>query len=483
MNFKTQKLTDHFLRTFLDRFTVRDLYRFFSKIGVKASLRECTDYLESCPWVFPLENGTYITKAGAFTDELFSIRPTPQEYDQGLFVPGSRCMPFVDGEMLSSALQFYVDNELLPRKVGVFDSDKAIDFFILYGEEYAPQYIASDPANAAMDMVSRDFELPNKISLSGIDLTPLIEKYGFRKGDRLVCKVRDWNMGIIDVVVMKDGDNQFDRGLEGCARLDWYDNLECALLESFDRMGPCGTMEEQIANVFFENMSVLCGPSCGSVEEYINRYADRVGIEHFGVETRFWFKGQNVPAVGKWNVNLVDSVVGGIGLGFLITPEIIDQYILDMNYLREKDLKKLVENIYPADYVFHKDEKSCIMMELRERDELISQSYNWFADQTKGLVRNQALELFSRVNSLVYRIDVSAGNSIKDFPQQELVILTQLFGHLYKILQSLEDDPTIEDDSDAVLLSLDGMKWNFEDIRGVLEAAVEEHLCNRFKVF
>ena len=103
--------------------------------------------------------------------------------------------------------------------------------------------------------------------------------------------------------------------------------------------------------------------------------------------------------------------------------------------------------------------------------------------RSKGLIRNQALELFSKVNALVYRIDKTAGNTIKDFPQQELVILTQLFGHLYKILQTVEEDPSIEKDTDAVLLSLDGMKWNFEDIRGELEAAVEEHLCNRFKVF
>lgn len=483
MNFKTQAMTEHFLRTFLDRFTVRDMCRFFSKIGVKATARECTDYLEACPWVFPLENGTYITKAGAFTGELFSIRPTPQEYEQGLFVPGSRCMPFVDGEMLSSDLKFFVNNERLQQKTGVFDSDMAIDFFILYGEEYAPQYIAADPANVNMDMAARDFELPNKIAVSGIDMSLLINKYGLRKGDRLLCTVRDWNLGIIDLCVEKDGDNPFDRGLDGGARLDWYDNLECALLESFDRMGPCGTMEEQIANVFFENMSTLCGPSCGSVEEYINRYADRVGIERFGVETRFWFKGQNVPAVGKWNVNLIGSVYGNGGIGFMLSQEILDQYILDMNYLREKDYKKLLEKIYPADYVFHKDEKSCIMMELKERNELISRSYNWFADQSKGLIRNQALELFSKVNALVYRIDKTAGNTIKDFPQQELVILTQLFGHLYKILQTVEEDPSIEKDTDAVLLSLDGMKWNFEDIRGELEAAVEEHLCNRFKVF
>ena len=60
MNTKNQALTDKFLRSFTGYFTVHDMGKFFSEIGVKATKRDCMQYLEDCPWVFCLENGKYI---------------------------------------------------------------------------------------------------------------------------------------------------------------------------------------------------------------------------------------------------------------------------------------------------------------------------------------------------------------------------------------------------------------------------------------
>ena len=200
----SRKIVSRFLRTFEDKFTVRDLVKFFSMVGVKVSAQECHIYLDDNPFVFALEDGSYITRAGAFTGEIFSIRPTAQEFEQGVLVPGSRCMPFVDSEMVSSAMHFYIDGNRLPKKVGTFDCDTAIDMFQLYGEEYAPQYIASDPANRNLDMMSREFDLPNKVNLTGLDMDILINKYGMQLGDRIMCSVSNWDAGIISVLVVRD---------------------------------------------------------------------------------------------------------------------------------------------------------------------------------------------------------------------------------------------------------------------------------------
>lgn len=487
MNIKIQALVDKFLRSCCNRFTAHDMAKFFHSIGVSFNDRESAEYLSNCPWVFALEDGMYMTRAGAFTGEVFSIKPTAEEYEQRILIPGSRCIPFVDSEMLSSSLVFYSGGRKLKSKTGVFDSDLAIDMFIMYGEEYAPQYIAADPANETIDMVSRDFELPNKVQLTGIDLTPLIERQSLQKGDRLLCSVTDWDLGHINVVILHDGDNTFDRGFDGSARLNWYRVLEEALTESFERLGPCGSLEEQLANVFFENMDTLCMPLCGSFEEYLKRYAKNVGLEHFGVETRLWYKGKDVPAVGPWNADDLDFMdkkrytPGNVLLPFTIPADVMEQYVVDMHFSRNVDYKKLLQKMYPHDYVFHKDEKSYILWQIKDIDDYIAKEYNWFADQKAGPVRREALELFSKVNALVYEVDCSS-ESIKQFPQQELVILTQLYSHLYRILQSFNDIESLERDADALLLSLDGMDWNFEDIRGPLEAAVESQRRNRFKV-
>lgn len=482
MDILIQNSVDRFLRTYAEKFTIKDMIKFLGSVGVKVTAQECAALLGESPWVFTLAGGTYVTRAGAFTGEIFSIRPTAKEFEQGVLVPGSRCVPFVDGEMVSSTLSFFINGKKLPKKVGVFDCDTAIDIFQLYGEEYAPQYIASDPANATLDMVSREFDLPNSVCLTGIDMEPLVKDYGFKLGDRILCSVMNWDKGTVQVMVVRDGENKFNRGIEGGAKIMWYENMEAALLESFKRLGPCGSMEEQLGNVFFENSRELCVPLCGSFEEYLNSYSNKVGIEHFGVESRLWYKGEDVPAVGSWNsLGFEGRKLAKAPISFGISQEIMEQYICDMLFRKDTDFDKLIERIYPEDYVFHKDEKSYILEMVKGFYASIKEVYNWFADRIVGKIRQSALELYSKVSTLVYKIDNYA-EDVQNLPQQELVILTQLYGHLYRILHSVDDIDAIERDSDAILMSIDGMKWNFEDIRGTLEAALERQMISRFKV-
>ena len=84
-----------------------------------------------------------------------------------------------------------IDGIRLQRKSATFDSDEAIDKFMLFGEEYAPQYIAADPANEGLDVMAVSGELSNSVNLTGLDMSLLKEQYAFERGDRLVCKVVD----------------------------------------------------------------------------------------------------------------------------------------------------------------------------------------------------------------------------------------------------------------------------------------------------
>ncbi|MBP5747692.1 MAG: hypothetical protein J6W63_04925, partial [Treponema sp.] len=103
------------------------------------------------------------------------------------------------------------------------------------------------------------------------------------------------------------------------------------------------------------------------------------------------------------------------------------------------------------------------------------------ADQDCGEVRAKALGLFSKVNELVFSID-SSSDSMGKFPQQERVVLTQLYSHLVRILHSVAENDHVEEDRAALLLSLEGMEWNFEDICDVLREAVLSQKTNRFKI-
>ena len=267
MYVSTEAIVDQFLRTFPDAFSAHDLSRFLANVGIKAPVAECINYLESNPYVFPLQKKQYMTRAGAFTGSCFSFKPGKREVEQGIFIAGHRCLPFVDSEVLSDSLQFYYNGTRLRNKIVEFESSAALDLFSLYGPEYASQYIASDPANKELDLAKNDFELPGRIHLTAFSLKPILDSCDFHYGDRFLCRLIDWDNGKIEITPLLTRGNRLQIAAADVDRQNWYEILESALLEEFDHMGPCASIEEQLANVFFEHRSELCCVNCGSVEE------------------------------------------------------------------------------------------------------------------------------------------------------------------------------------------------------------------------
>ena len=72
---------------------------------------------------------------------------------------------------------------------------------------------------------------------------------------------------------------------------------------------------------------------------------------------------------------------------------------------------------------------------------------------------------------------------LTDFPQQELVIIVQLFGHVVRIIEEMENF-YIRDrfPFDDVQMSLDGMEETFEDIKGTLSMALEDNTYKNFTI-
>lgn len=486
---KDDNLLQAFLQNFKDVFSLKSYCALMEELGIKVSTREVRQILEDSTNVFSLGNDKYITKAGVFSGAVFSIKPTLKEFEQKAVAIGGRCIPFVDGENFFYGISFYNNGRKLKSKTGTFDSDFAMSIFKLYGLEYAPQYIAADPANAELNISQNDFQLPKKVNLTCFDLAPLIKNGGFKFNDRLICTVEDWCCGKIDVRIEHEEDCSFGRGKSADKRLGWYNKVEEHLLEQFERKGPMSCMEEQLACLFFENMEDLSVDYCGSIEEYLERYARKVDIEDFGVETRLWRKGETVPAVGKWNYSQMAGADRKSILShdyeeivFEIPGFIYDESILDMFYRRENNFSCIIERLFLSHQLFSEDCRNELLLLLKKRSCILVKDYNRFADRIAGRLRQKALVLYSKVVDLVYRID-SENLNLELLPQQELVTLSQLLGHLTGLIQSITNRDNLERDAQNISLSLDGMAWNFESVREELEQELERQHSGRFKVY
>ncbi len=477
-------IIEHFFRTFLDPFSPREFTMLLSRVGLKSSIEESKLFLENHPLVFPLVEGLFITRAAAFTNKLFSFKPTKKEFDKGILIAGCRTMPFTDPEVLSCELTFRFGRMPLERKTAEFDSGTALDFFELCGEEFAVQFIGADPANKDINLYETDFMLPNKVNMSGFSLDSLIKEDGLKYGDRIFCKVTDWDEGIVDIAGIVGRDEPFTVTAKDVEREKWYSTLEEKMLKTFDTVGPCSSIEEQLAIVFGQFSSELCVPSCGSLEEFFKR-TKKIDFETFGVETRLWRKGEKVPAIGDWNrmytpahydKDFIENVVGVDEL-----PEsLVNVFLKDHIYSNTGDLQKTIEKMYPYFYKLPEEKRESMLLHLKHRHDILRRKYNKFADSEIRVLRHKAVELYCKVFELLCAID-TCGGELEDFPQQPLVILSQIYGHVCQILELTETDTAaVVRECNEIMLSIEGMEFNFEEISGLLWAEIDRKCKSRF---
>lgn len=457
-----------------------------SRKGFVLSQKEGEEYLVDSPYVSWIENGKFVTRSAAFTNKFFSFTLTAEEFKNKMFVPGSRFMPFVDEMQNPASWTYFYDGQKIPHRVGTFRKETALDLNILYGEEYEVQYIAADPAMVGYDLASTDFELPSEVKVTGCDLERFIDSNGLRAGDRIVCRVINWDKGWIEIFPQarqrdaESGIVQLDAADH--ERLLWDDLFEEALIKILEKDGPCATIEEQLAFAFYENLEGLCSFNCGSVENYL-LHSKKIDLELYGVETRLWFKGQDVPAVGKWNKGDMKKNPSELAnLKFKIPECVLNNFLRDFEFKKEKDLTLLVKRMFPGNFSLTEDERRYVLLHIASRHAIIKKQYNYFADFPVGKIRDEALGLYSRVCSLVYDVESSSANFDK-FPQNELVILSQLFGHINRILESIDNNPDAAvEDQGTLSLSLEGMEYNFEDIEGALRSVIETEKRNNFTI-
>ena len=480
MNFPVENVIDHFLRTYEEIFSAHEIISLFNSFGCRIKTTEVTDFLDNDERVFPLEKKLYITRAGVFTGMFFSFVPSAIEIAQKAFIIGDRCVPFVDPEILSCSLQFEYAGKNLKKKIIKANSSLAASLFTLFGDEYVSQYIAADPANKNMKLAANSFELPSEVNLTAVSLENVFKDTDFSFGDRILCRVKNWDSGIVEIFpITRHKMNPFQMNSDDIEHSRWNEILESALLESFDKTGPCHSIEQQLANVFYENRNLLCEKECGSIHEFLSS-TRKVSMQFFGVETRIWKQGEDVPAIGNWNKEY-SGIPSGVAI-FDLPDYVIDCYLKDQMFEKKDDVRQVVEKMIPDEMFVTKKEKESFALQIKNRNDILRRKYNWFADFTLGGIRHKALELYSKVGSLVYDVDCAA-ESHCDFPQQELVTLSQLFTHILRILETLSGGRECADDEAAAIeLSLEGMEYNFEDIRPQLKAAVDRFNAAQFKI-
>lgn len=195
-----------------------------------------------------------------------------------------------------------------------------------------------------------------------------------------------------------------------------------------------------------------------------------IALEDYGVESRLWKKGEEVPVVGKWmkgNEEAYQAVLAGF---VFVQYFVVDAFIVDQIHRKVNDTQELIETLMLDRMPLKKKELKELALTIEQRHVDLAASYNWFADANVAPVRARALELYIKARRLVLDM-VDEAIPLDEYPQQALTVYLQIFANITKTLNMLEG--SMMPNSDFSSISNEDVVSTLENMEGDFERAEE----------
>ncbi len=484
MDSNIEKIIELYIRTQENPFRETDILPFLKINRLRIDREELHYYLSTHPLVLTSHAGVFLTRAGFFSEKVFSFKPERFEVEQGILVCGDRCMPFVDPEMLPHEINFSVNGKMLTKAQTVQNLSNVYSLYSLWGDEYIPQFFSLDPANENADFSLTDYELPPEIGITVHDASQLYRDWNFSFGDRILARVIDWHTGLVALEHVKHmNGNIFELSEQDKLREKWKKDFEAALEDSLLACGPRDSIDEQLVSAFLYDPPHLCVAYCASVSEVLQNSA-KFEIGQYGVESRIWFKGEEIPAWGEW-IDHDDTIEGEFSDedSLLPVPDyVIQAYIFDSFFLKEEAAGLILEKIVPDFEALPKSDYNMLLLLLEKKRVSMRKEYNWFADYHLGEIRHRTLVLYSKLLHLVHDLE-NSGVDIGRLNQQQLVVLSQLVAHISRLIGSFTQEDFVNDKNlHALNVSLEGMEMSYDETFEVLSAEIQYNRKDSFKL-
>ena len=478
-DFNFEKMLYQYLGHKLSPFSLGEVLLALGETDSRGNRSQLSDFLVINCLAFCNKEGKdkedlWLSRAGLFTDREFAVVPSKMELAAGIFIPGSRCIPFANPNLLPSQYKFFARGDRLETILVDTTEDEINPYYALYGEEFTAQYLAMD--NSESREIFSDFdsfmEGDHEFPVTVVDMRDFYWKNKVHSGDILIFRVEDWSASVFSVSVRykKDTDNEKLK--------KWRDIFETDLILSFQTDGPAASIEEQIATAFFIGGQKLFGLPPDDISAAI-AVSKKVELTPYGAETRLWQKGVPFPVPGSWNKWLQGTTgIDDTGLfhqtGIPVCREILNAYVMDALYKHETTPEAVISRIEnlassPAkDFPKYQSVKRLVSSEFF----LQKESYNWFADRRIGEYRGKLVNLYSRIIILVHSVQ-KTGVSPKNIPDQDVIMMGQLTAHVVTCLESFYHNPL---DSDIRMLkeSLEGMEDTFNELEISIKNIAED---------
>jgi hypothetical protein len=466
-----------FLENAILPFTLEEITSYVQASGKKRNKKlslEIAAYLDLRKIAFRQDSKHWVSRRGCFEPVEFVISPSRLELLNGILIPGHRCVPFANPLTLPHRYEFFWKNKPIPVTTTEAAPEDIYPYYCVYGEEFAPQYIARDnPKNEEAYNVD-PYEDPPEVSIHTLDMRAIYRESSFIPGDRFIVRTLDWKECRFEL-------EKADKDMWTAASLaSWLEAAETGFENSFAMLGAGASTEEQIAFAYWYGGKRMRELPAYSLEEFLFEKTDKIDISPYGIETRFWFAGKEIPdskCLQNYTVPPDKTFIEELlfSKNIPISEYVILSYIRDAFFRNENDIDEVINRIVPPVIHLEKVEWEIITNYISDRMDDFRKSYSLFLDQGTGPVRQRVAELHTAVIDLAARLQKGEIEAAW-LPRHTFIVLSQIQGHAAALLEDLVfDDSPPESEIMAMDNSLDSMVDTYGDIKELINNAMDNY--------
>jgi hypothetical protein len=473
-----------FLENVTEPFTLDDICAFVRMIEPKRNNRlntEIASFMDNRHIAFPLGGKRWISRRGTFEQARFVINPTRLEITNGILIPGHRCLPFANPVLLPQEYRFRWKKTGIPYTTTESPPEDFYPFYTLFGEEYAPQYVARDNPENEKSFNSDPFEDPPEVSIHTLDMRNIYRASSFVPGDHFVVSTTNWKEGIFELERVEAA-AWTKEDLE-----PWTAAAEEGFRSSFAYLGPGSSTEEQIAYAYWFGGQRMRSVPALTMEEFLYEVTDHIETTAYGIETRFWYAGKEIP--DRKDLEGVRSLPDRTMIeeilfrrGAPISEYVVQSFVRDALYRGDDDLDKIVARIIPPSAGLDGRDREYLADYIMEVLKEFEETYSRFADSIMGAIRQRVAELHTAVVELAAKLQKSDMDP-SWLPRHTFVVLSQIQGHAASVLEDLDtDEGPPQEELDAMDNSVDSMIETYEDIRDLINGALDNFRKNNISL-
>jgi len=466
---------NRFLQNVGEVFTLEDLK---NSIGLK----NFDDYTlgtfliaASIAYFFPepdSDDGVWISKHGFFTDREFCVQISDTENEMGIFIPGSRFLPFLPADKYAHEAKLFYEGKEIPKKKIYLSFDRISSFYFLYTESDLSNVLCED-YEENVETFSRlhdSFNPEAHFAVSAWDFSEVFNECCFNYPRRFFVRIKDWSNAEFEI--LKESYELLEDDIS-----NWFDLFETAVRSSLKILPMDSAAQEILSFAYFLAEDALFNKNAAPMELFFEKN-DIFGVVPYGIEEKFWVLDEPIKNPESWfDYPYNESKEGNFFYSIKrpVTEAVIDCFVLNFlseNYMARFDdevkglfIKETLDLFIPKFISDYKTASSKCKTYLEKHYDYWVNLYNPFQDDTSKELRSDLTAFYTNLVLLFNEIDEKKLKT-SDFDGQSALMIYQIFD---KIFQWSEFVSSIESEDysfiEVISMSLDNLYYVYTDLK------------------